>query len=779
MRARYVRKAIIGSGIGLLISLLLLLMSHLGTFSLDLLELKDVDIQFKIRSTVESRKSNESKIVLVLIDDDTVKEFPWPWRRDEHGTLLNVLSKSHATVIAYDMFFTDPWEHPEYCAQLAKSMRDGGNVCVALGFKQMGTSEDSVSAEDLRRFSLEAPHEIEGLFPEVTGALKPVPHIISSINSLGHVNALIDADGVTRRFPLCARYKDSLYPSFALRIAGDYFGGNIEVFSDKVVLRTERGDMEIPVDSKGNLLINYWTRKAAFFDTCSAHRLLKHVEERRKLRDKIAIVAATLSGEGHFSPTPIHPSYPTAYIHANMIRSILERDFISLCPAWTKWLITIALGLCTGLSISSSKLSRGVVFALAILGAYVIIASVSFVMGGIALPLFLPGLEVLLIFPSAILFTYIYDQNRSIQSLNHLLDVNRKIIEEMRKGLVIVNREHRVMEFNTYASSITGLRRDEVLYKPYEEAFVELDGFAEIFRRTFEVQRDSSQESFLLTKNGQRYGMVRLSTSFLDDPAEGPKVIMTLTDVDEVVLRDRLASVANFRLGIGHNIIGEAAKIIRPLLSVLDRSDTIGPRERAILRQISESAGRIAELQTRLKHIRHSEGLNCRLYDTNTLVQDAVQYAQNNRTKSDNILADVQLGSGIPETHIDVDAFREALTLVIDNALDAIEEAITAGKVDGTLAVSTETDGKEIRIKVKDTGDGIPEEHQKRIFEPFFTTKETGTGYGLTYAGWVLKKHGGSLSFNTTAGEGAEFWLTLPLPTSSSPPFSKGDLSCG
>ena len=69
-------------------------------------------------------------------------------------------------------------------------------------------------------------------------------------------------------------------------------------------------------------------------------------------------------------------------------------------------------------------------------------------------------------------------------------------------------------------------------------------------------------------------------------------------------------------------------------------------------------------------------------------------------------------------------------------------------------------------IKVSDDGGGIPSEIQDRLFEPFFTTKEVGmgTGQGLALARTVICDiHGGSLSFDTTPGEGTTFTVRLPI----------------
>jgi signal transduction histidine kinase len=71
-----------------------------------------------------------------------------------------------------------------------------------------------------------------------------------------------------------------------------------------------------------------------------------------------------------------------------------------------------------------------------------------------------------------------------------------------------------------------------------------------------------------------------------------------------------------------------------------------------------------------------------------------------------------------------------------------------------------------LMIVFEDSGAGIDPAIQARIMEPFFTTKEvgSGSGLGLSTAFGIVQKHGGSLEFTSTPGEGSCFTVTLPLP---------------
>jgi signal transduction histidine kinase len=104
--------------------------------------------------------------------------------------------------------------------------------------------------------------------------------------------------------------------------------------------------------------------------------------------------------------------------------------------------------------------------------------------------------------------------------------------------------------------------------------------------------------------------------------------------------------------------------------------------------------------------------------------------------------------------------------LLINLVMNAVEAMPGGGSV-RVEAESAAADGRPgARLRVQDTGPGIPADLRARVFEPFFTTKPPGqgTGLGLTICRDIVREHGGSIEVGAAAGGGAVVSVWLPAP---------------
>lgn len=109
------------------------------------------------------------------------------------------------------------------------------------------------------------------------------------------------------------------------------------------------------------------------------------------------------------------------------------------------------------------------------------------------------------------------------------------------------------------------------------------------------------------------------------------------------------------------------------------------------------------------------------------------------------------------------DAFR--LKQVFVNLVD---NAIKYNKPGGEVKISARVDDTKIVVEIKDSGVGISQADQQRIFERFYRVDKSrsraqgGSGLGLAIVKKIVEEHGGTVSVQSTLGEGSTFYVTLP-----------------
>ena len=111
---------------------------------------------------------------------------------------------------------------------------------------------------------------------------------------------------------------------------------------------------------------------------------------------------------------------------------------------------------------------------------------------------------------------------------------------------------------------------------------------------------------------------------------------------------------------------------------------------------------------------------------------------------------------------------RQVLINLIGNAIKFTKS--------GSISVKLDVVDGQLRLAIRDTGIGVPEEAQKTLFEPYIqasinTNREYGgSGLGLSIVKKIVMAMGGDITIESSAGCGASFFVTLPLLEDSNPP---------
>ena len=154
--------------------------------------------------------------------------------------------------------------------------------------------------------------------------------------------------------------------------------------------------------------------------------------------------------------------------------------------------------------------------------------------------------------------------------------------------------------------------------------------------------------------------------------------------------------------------------------------------------------------------------------NVNAVVSDVIELM---RVAADEAKVELQWrpGDPMPELIFDPEAIHRAVLNVVTNAIDAVSERETPGRV--AAATQYLPAEKLVRITVEDNGPGIPADQMENLFSPFIASKKSrGTGLGLPVSQKILGEHGGRILVESEPGQGCRFTLELPatLPPTES-----------
>jgi len=246
----------------------------------------------------------------------------------------------------------------------------------------------------------------------------------------------------------------------------------------------------------------------------------------------------------------------------------------------------------------------------------------------------------------------------------------------------------------------------------------------------------------------------------------------------KIIERTQELTIANQRLTeldkVKTEFISVAAHQLRTPLSavkwilslLLDENSTnLTPEQRSLLMKGFESNERIIRLINEMLVVTRIESGKMAYNFSFIHIEDLIDNCLDEfigQAKTRNIsLTFKEPKEKLPYINIDPDKIRTVLQNLIENALFYTKDG-------GSVTVSAESDGKYIKVIVKDSGIGIPEKQKIGIFNKFFRAENAlkartdGSGLGLFVAKSIVEKHDGQIGFESTEGKGTTFYFTVP-----------------
>ncbi|MDD4927970.1 MAG: serine/threonine-protein kinase [Gallionella sp.] len=377
---------------------------------------------------VSTSRTPSDRIAVIAIDDQSIANLGrWPWPREIHARMIDILSNGHAKVIGQTAFFFEPQvdaglgyihkitelidkstlkdsadpvhqdeilqlnallhlaaENLDNDQKLAASMARAGNVLLPMYFSPgapQGKPDQPLPDYVLRNnLSNITDTGSEGPVP-AQGALAPIPVLGKVAFSIGHLNSIPDVDGAIRTEPLVVDYYGQHYPSLSLMLAAREL--NLEPADIQVDLGAgvQLGNLKIATDPNLQMHTYFYKNKdnLSAFAVDSFYDVYTGKIPAEKYRDKIVLIGASAAGVGSLQVTPVSSGMAPVLTLAHSVSGILQGDFF-IVPEWAAMaqigiFLSVALYLILllpRLSAAIGALVTGMLFA-ALLGAHFVL----------------------------------------------------------------------------------------------------------------------------------------------------------------------------------------------------------------------------------------------------------------------------------------------------------------------------------------------------------------------------------------------------------------------
>ncbi|MES1956107.1 ATP-binding protein [Salinisphaera hydrothermalis] len=228
---------------------------------------------------------------------------------------------------------------------------------------------------------------------------------------------------------------------------------------------------------------------------------------------------------------------------------------------------------------------------------------------------------------------------------------------------------------------------------------------------------------------------------------------------ERMVHLQRMAKLGEMAAGLAHEVrqplaaIGNYANALTRML----RAGKSGEDVISVVSQIGEQAKRADHIVGNARSMIGQGADRVRVFDIRRVIDDTLGLVERRARQLD---VDIRYStpSELPEVYGNPAQIEQILVNLMTNAMDSMTDCnprVMRVEIDSTRA-------KTVRVRVRDSGCGIPEDRLSSIFNAFDTSKSSGMGMGLSISRALAERHGGQLWAETDIDDGASFVLELP-----------------
>jgi two-component system cell cycle sensor histidine kinase/response regulator CckA len=369
------------------------------------------------------------------------------------------------------------------------------------------------------------------------------------------------------------------------------------------------------------------------------------------------------------------------------------------------------------------------------------------------------------------------------------------LLQAAPDAILVWAADGRIVLVNDRAEELYGWRRDELLGTRIQALVTDDAKMMPLERRKrLEEGRAGPVGAVTTTIRRADGGEIPVESSVaLVDTPQGRLAVCVIRDLSEraraeqekarlraeahVHRSQRLESLGQLAGGIAHDFNNMLGVIVNYANFVIEEAESPTPDLKSIAadaRQVVRAGERGTDLTHKLLAFARREVVRPQVLDLNAMISSVEEMLR--RSLGEHISLLVRASPGLPAVVCDPGQIEQLLVCLAVNARDAMPGG-------GDLVIDTSRHGDQVRLRVSDSGQGMPPDVMERAFEPFFTTKGSGGGSGLGLATvyGIVTQAGGEVSLASSVGLGTTVTVLLPGSTNKSDlsPVSDKKPACG
>ena len=330
----------------------------------------------------------------------------------------------------------------------------------------------------------------------------------------------------------------------------------------------------------------------------------------------------------------------------------------------------------------------------------------------------------------------------------------KTILENIRTGVISTSASGYIITVNPAVEEILGVKTGNLVGRPFQdlaEIFPEFKEFSQIISEKLEKQ-------IKLKINGKLLTLVVSTTLLKDKQGQPLGAVFVFEDITQLEKIQRMAAWREVARRIAHEIKNpltpiqlSAQRLRRRYLNQFQGESVFDECTQMIVKQVEG----LKKMVNEFSNLARLPEVNLTLNNLAEVIEEALAVY---RSAHLHITFELNQITSVPKFLFDREQIKRALLNLLDNAVASIGDQ---GKIE--VAISHDSAFKIVRIEVKDTGQGIPDELKPRLFEPYFSTKRSGTGLGLTIVHTIISDHQGFIRVKNNYPQGSIFVIELPL----------------